>query len=122
VALARRRRLHGARDRDVRGRRRQSVDLQDRQALPRAVATVSQLPRHPRLRSFARRAHLSERARHGLGRVRVDPGLLLPGYPVWPFALRVAASRIILGLHHPGDVLVGAAVGAPTAAVSFKLV
>lgn len=43
------------------------------------------------------------------------------GYLVWPFALLVAASRIILGLHYPSDVLVGAAVGALTAAVSFNL-
>jgi undecaprenyl-diphosphatase len=40
---------------------------------------------------------------------------------VWPFALLVAVSRIVLGLHYPSDVLVGAAVGALTAAISFNL-
>lgn len=43
------------------------------------------------------------------------------GYLVWPFALLVAVSRVVLGLHYPSDVLVGAAVGALTAAVSFNL-
>jgi len=32
-----------------------------------------------------------------------------------PFALLVAASRVILGLHYPSDVLVGAAIGAALA-------
>jgi undecaprenyl-diphosphatase len=40
---------------------------------------------------------------------------------VWPFTILVAVSRIILGLHYPSDVLVGAAIGAVTAAVSFNL-
>ncbi len=40
---------------------------------------------------------------------------------VWPFTLLVAASRIILGLHYPSDVIVGALIGAATAAVSFNL-
>jgi undecaprenyl-diphosphatase len=38
-------------------------------------------------------------------------------YPVlaWvlvPFTLLVAASRVVLGLHYPSDVLAGAALGA----------
>ncbi|HZD52662.1 MAG TPA: phosphatase PAP2 family protein, partial [Woeseiaceae bacterium] len=38
-----------------------------------------------------------------------------------PFALLVAASRVVLGLHYPSDVLAGAAIGAglATAALSF---
>jgi undecaprenyl-diphosphatase len=40
---------------------------------------------------------------------------------VWPFTLLVAASRVILGLHYPSDVIVGALIGAITAAVSFNL-
>jgi undecaprenyl-diphosphatase len=43
------------------------------------------------------------------------------GFLIWPFTLLVAASRVVLGLHYPSDVLVGAAVGALTAAVSFNL-
>jgi len=42
-------------------------------------------------------------------------------YLLWPFAVLVGISRIVLGLHYPSDVLVGAAVGALTAAVSFNL-
>ena len=35
-----------------------------------------------------------------------------------PFALLVAASRVVLGLHYPTDVLAGATLGALVAAVS----
>lgn len=45
-------------------------------------------------------------------------------YPslVWilaPFTLLVAASRVILGLHYPSDVLAGALLGATIAGISF---
>ena len=40
---------------------------------------------------------------------------------VWPFSLLVAVSRVILGLHYPSDVVVGALIGALTAVVSFNL-
>ena len=40
---------------------------------------------------------------------------------VWPFTVLVAASRIILGLHYPSDVIVGALIGLVTAALSFDL-
>ena len=39
-----------------------------------------------------------------------------------PFALFVAASRVVLGLHYPSDVLVGAALGALLAEMSLRLV
>lgn len=38
---------------------------------------------------------------------------------VWPFALLVALSRPILGLHYPSDVLAGAALGALIAGISL---
>ncbi|MDO8925574.1 MAG: phosphatase PAP2 family protein [Sideroxyarcus sp.] len=38
---------------------------------------------------------------------------------VWPFALLVALSRPILGLHYPSDVLAGAALGAAIAGISL---
>lgn len=40
---------------------------------------------------------------------------------VWPFTIAIAVSRIVLGLHYPSDVIVGAVIGATTAAVSFNL-
>jgi undecaprenyl-diphosphatase len=40
---------------------------------------------------------------------------------VWPFTVLVAVSRIVLGLHYPSDVIVGALIGAAIAAVSFNL-
>jgi len=38
-----------------------------------------------------------------------------------PFALLVAASRVVLGLHYPSDVLVGAALGAFLASASLGI-
>ena len=38
-----------------------------------------------------------------------------------PFAALIAASRIILGLHYPSDVLVGGTVGAAIATASLSL-
>ncbi len=43
---------------------------------------------------------------------------------VWillPLAALIAASRVVLGLHYPSDVLAGAAIGAGLAAVSLSL-
>jgi len=38
-----------------------------------------------------------------------------------PFMVLTAASRVMLGLHYPSDVLAGAAIGTAIAAASFRL-
>ncbi len=48
----------------------------------------------------------------------VEP-LMLPF--LLPFALLVAASRIVLGLHYPSDVIVGASLGFALAGASIAL-
>jgi undecaprenyl-diphosphatase len=47
-----------------------------------------------------------------------DPLLLMVAAP---FAILVAISRIVLGLHYPSDVLAGAAIGALLASASLSL-
>ena len=38
-----------------------------------------------------------------------------------PFTLLTAASRVVLGLHYPSDVLAGAVIGAAVAVASFRI-
>jgi undecaprenyl-diphosphatase len=42
------------------------------------------------------------------------------GWPLWGLTALIALSRVVLGLHYPSDVLVGAAIGWTTA--TFMLV
>jgi undecaprenyl-diphosphatase len=44
----------------------------------------------------------------------------IPELAIWlvPFAAVVAASRVVLGLHYPSDVLAGGALGATIAGLS----
>lgn len=47
------------------------------------------------------------------------PGLMVV---IVPFMLLVAASRVVLGLHYPTDVIVGAAIGLMLALISLEIV
>lgn len=46
--------------------------------------------------------------------------LLLP--VTVPFAVLVAVSRVVLGLHYPSDVLVGASIGAGIAVIAIRFI
>jgi undecaprenyl-diphosphatase len=53
--------------------------------------------------------------------------LIITSFPelAWlcvPFAVLVAMSRVVLGLHYPSDVLAGAAIGAALAAASMVMI
>ena len=43
------------------------------------------------------------------------------GFVLLPLALAIAASRVVLGLHYPTDVLVGALLGAASGAIGASL-
>jgi undecaprenyl-diphosphatase len=43
------------------------------------------------------------------------------GWLLWPFTLLVALSRVVLGLHYPSDVLVGAVLGAALGLLSLQI-
>jgi undecaprenyl-diphosphatase len=52
--------------------------------------------------------------------------LVTTAYPwlavlLWPFAALVAASRMVLGLHYPSDVLAGAILGTGTATLAVTV-
>ena len=47
------------------------------------------------------------------------PALALP---LWGFTALIAASRVVLGLHYPSDVLIGGAIGAVTAGFMLFIV
>jgi undecaprenyl-diphosphatase len=44
------------------------------------------------------------------------------GFVLVPLALSIAASRVVLGLHYPTDVLVGALLGATSGAIGSALI
>ncbi|WP_372592523.1 phosphatase PAP2 family protein [Guyparkeria sp.] len=63
--------------------------------------------------------HTLHAVNFGIQLVAFHPSL---GWLVLPFALMVAASRMVLGLHYLSDVLVGALIGAVIAVLSLSLI
>ena len=105
-------------------RRRQPDPLQDHQALDRAAAAVPHLPGHPRLRALARRVQLPERPHAALGRVQPDPDRVLPDVRALRLAVHACWSRSRASSSActtRATSIVGALIGAVTAAVSFNL-
>ena len=107
---------------DVRLRPRRSRPLQDHQALDRTAATVTRVPR---IRACARSLdEYSFPSGHTLHSVAFSVIItrLLPASPsssaVHPL---LAVSRVILALHYPSDVVVGAADRRADRRVSFNL-
>ncbi len=79
---------------------------------------------HPDIQLFAAPLdHYSFPSGHTLHAVAFT--LVAVAYYPWlawvavPFALLVATSRVMLGLHYPSDVVAGALIGAAVAGVSF---
>ncbi|MFI9650979.1 phosphatase PAP2 family protein [Guyparkeria halopsychrophila] len=62
--------------------------------------------------------HTLHAVNFGIQLVAFQPALL---WIVLPFALLVASSRMVLGLHYLSDVLVGAAIGLLLAALTLSL-
>ena len=62
--------------------------------------------------------HTLHAVNFGLQLVAFQPMML---WVVLPFALLVASSRMVLGLHYLSDVLVGAAIGASLALLTLSL-
>jgi undecaprenyl-diphosphatase len=44
------------------------------------------------------------------------------GWVLWPLAALIAASRVVLGLHYPSDVVAGAGIGATLALIATSWV
>ena len=108
-----------------------------------AATGLATLLRYKRLKGWTRRPRPC--ARHGRIRAWVAPldefsfpsghtlhavvfSLVALAYYPWlawllvPFSASVAASRVVLGLHYPSDVLAATAIGSALAAVSLWLV
>ncbi len=77
--------------------RRPRPDLED---LPALMSTPTQL-------SFP-----SAHAATSFAAARAFSGGLLPAAPLYVVASAMAASRVVLGVHYPSDIVAGAALGA----------
>lgn len=85
---------------------------------PFVTHTIIQLGAEPLDRCSFPSGHTLHAVAFTLVAVHYFPLLALP---LVPFALLVAASRLVLGLHYPSDVLIGALLGSLLAGLSFSL-
>jgi len=78
-------------------------------AVPRARPRIDGLP--PLIRTGSDRAFPSAHATTSFAGARAYARLGVPAVLVYALAIALAASRVWLGVHHPSDVLAGAALG-----------
>lgn len=95
-------------------------------ALKRLVARPRPFHSHPSIRAGTRPLDLySFPSGHTLH--AVASSVVLAAYfptgaiAAWVFTALVALSRLVLGLHYPSDVIVGAAIGVTTALLTFSV-
>jgi diacylglycerol kinase family enzyme/membrane-associated phospholipid phosphatase len=81
-----------------------------------AVPLVRRLARQPITTSFPS-GHSASAAAFATGIAMEAPRYALP---IVPLAAAVAASRVYVGVHYPGDVLAGIAIGVGTAALTTR--
>jgi undecaprenyl-diphosphatase len=78
-------------------------------AVPRARPRLDGLP--PLIRVHSDRSFPSAHATTSFAGARAYARLGVPAAPLYVLAAALAASRVWLGVHHPSDVLAGAALG-----------
>jgi len=104
-----------------------AVNLQIYRLLKRRVARPRPFVGCPGIRACARSLdEFSFPSGHAMHAVAFSvvlcayyPSLMLP---LWAFTALVALSRVVLGLHYPSDVAVGAAIGLFTAEFSLRFI
>jgi undecaprenyl-diphosphatase len=80
-----------------------------KRAVPRRRPELDGLP--PLIRTRSRRTFPSAHAATSFAGARSYARLGVPAAPLYALATAMAASRVWLGVHHPSDVLAGAALG-----------
>ena len=80
-----------------------------KRAVPRKRPDLEDLP--PLIKTRSNRTFPSAHAATSFAGARTYARLGVPAAPLYALATAMAASRVWLGVHHPSDVLAGAALG-----------